>query len=47
MHDRYKGHLENLSKNTLIGATNAENNKINCVRNILTGRMSFARSHTK
>ncbi|KAG2393447.1 hypothetical protein C9374_006978 [Naegleria lovaniensis] len=34
----YKGHLENISNCTLIGAMNAMNNKINCVKNIFTGK---------
>ncbi|RHZ64134.1 hypothetical protein Glove_326g56 [Diversispora epigaea] len=34
---KYKGHLENISNNTLIGALNAENDKVNVVRNTLTG----------
>ncbi|KAH8734158.1 hypothetical protein BGZ61DRAFT_474764 [Ilyonectria robusta] len=34
---RYRGHLENISNNTLIGAVNAENGKVNNVRNWLTG----------
>lgn len=34
---KYKGHLENISNNTLIGAVNAENGKTNCVVNQLTG----------
>lgn len=32
---KYKGHLTNISENTLITATNAENGKMNCVRNLL------------
>jgi len=35
---KYKGHLENISNNTLIGALNADNEKINVVRNVLTGK---------
>ncbi|PLB51460.1 putative aconitase [Aspergillus steynii IBT 23096] len=35
---RYRGHLENISNNTLIGAVNAETQKVNTVRNQLTGR---------
>ncbi|RIA86089.1 aconitate hydratase [Glomus cerebriforme] len=35
---KYKGHLENISNNTLIGALNADNEKVNVVRNILTGK---------
>ena len=34
---RYRGHLENISNGTLIGAINAENDKANLVRNIFTG----------
>jgi aconitate hydratase len=34
------GHLDNISNNTLIGATNAANKKINSVENVFTG--SFA-----
>jgi aconitate hydratase len=34
---RYRGHLENISNNTLIGAINAENGKANSVRNQTTG----------
>jgi aconitate hydratase len=33
---KYKGHLENIAKNTLIGALNADNNKVNCVKNQLS-----------
>lgn len=33
---RYRGHLENISNNTLIGAVNAENDKVNTVRNQIT-----------
>jgi aconitate hydratase len=36
---KYKGHLENLSNNTLIGATNDDNGKVNLVKNQLTGSM--------
>jgi aconitase A len=35
---KYKGHLENISRNTLIGATNAFNGKVNSVMNVLTGK---------
>jgi len=31
---RYRGHLENISANTLIGATNAENDQVNSVWNL-------------
>ena len=34
---KYRGHLDNISNNMLIGATNAENEKINSVKNQLTG----------
>lgn len=32
---RYKGHLTNISENTLIGATNGENDKVNAVRDFV------------
>lgn len=34
---KFRGHLDNISNNLLIGAVNAENGKANCVKNILTG----------
>lgn len=34
---KYRGHLDNISNNMLIGATNAENGKANSVRNAVTG----------
>lgn len=34
---KYRGHLDNISNNLLIGATNFYNDKINSVRNVLTG----------
>lgn len=34
---RFRGHLENISNNTLIGAVNAENDKTNAVVNQLSG----------
>jgi aconitate hydratase len=34
---KYRGHLDNISNNLLIGATNAYNDKINSVRNGLNG----------
>ncbi|KAI8866371.1 aconitase iron-sulfur domain-containing protein, partial [Ramicandelaber brevisporus] len=34
---KYKGHLDNISENTLIGATNAENGETNRVRSQRTG----------
>ncbi|KAI1303913.1 aconitate hydratase [Mortierella claussenii] len=35
---KYKGHLENISHNTLNGALNADNDKINVVKNVFTGK---------
>ena len=34
---QYRGHLENISKNLLLGATNAFNGKVNYVKNQITG----------
>ena len=34
---KYRGHLDNISNNLLIGATNAENGKQNSVKNQMTG----------
>jgi aconitate hydratase len=34
---KYRGHLDNISNNLLIGAVNAENGKVNSVKNQLTG----------
>ncbi|KAI8805648.1 aconitase [Cladochytrium replicatum] len=34
---KYKGHLENIANNTLIGATNSFNGKVNVVKNELDG----------
>ncbi|KAI8651717.1 Aconitate hydratase, mitochondrial [Fusarium keratoplasticum] len=34
---RFRGHLDNISNNTLIGAVNAENGKVNTITNWLTG----------
>lgn len=34
------GHLENISNNTLIGATNAANEEINSVENVFTGKFA-------
>lgn len=34
---KFRGHLDNISNNMLIGAVNSENGKINSVKNILTG----------
>ncbi|KAJ3413086.1 aconitate hydratase [Chytridiales sp. JEL 0842] len=35
---KYKGHLENISMNTLIGAVNAYTGKVNCVTNELSNK---------
>ncbi|XP_021344515.1 aconitate hydratase, mitochondrial-like, partial [Mizuhopecten yessoensis] len=35
---KYRGHLDNISNNLLIGATNVENGEINSVKNWLTGK---------
>ena len=35
---KYRGHLDNISNNMLIGAINIENDKANSVKNILTGQ---------
>ena len=35
---KYRGHLDNISNNMLIGAINIENGKANTVKNILTGK---------
>src|SRR5690606_14686461 len=32
---KYRGHLDNISNNLLLRAVNAENNKVNCVKNQL------------
>ncbi|KAG9303384.1 hypothetical protein G9A89_013710 [Geosiphon pyriformis] len=34
---KFRGHLDNISNNMLIGAVNAENNAVNSVKNIFTG----------
>jgi aconitate hydratase len=34
---KYRGHLDNISNNMLIGAVNAENGEVNKVKNQLTG----------
>jgi aconitate hydratase len=34
---KYKGHLQNISENTLTGAVNAENNQMNLTKNYYTG----------
>ena len=35
---KYRGHLDNISNNMLIGAINSENNKANEVKNFMTGK---------
>jgi len=35
---KYRGHLDNISNNLLIGAVNAENDKVNNVYNLLSGK---------
>ena len=35
---QFRGHLENISNNLLLGATNAFNNKVNNIKNQLTGK---------
>ena len=35
---KYRGHLDNISNNMLIGAINIENGKANCVKNVTTGK---------
>jgi len=35
---KYRGHLDNISNNLLIGATNASNGKVNAVRSFITGQ---------
>lgn len=35
---KYKGHLENIAENTLIGALNADNGKVNVVRDVTTDK---------
>jgi aconitate hydratase len=34
---KFRGHLDNISNNMLIGAINVENDKANSVKNVLTG----------
>lgn len=34
---KYRGHLDNISNNMFIGATNSENNEMNKIKNLLTG----------
>jgi len=35
---KYRGHLDNISNNMLIGAVNAENGEVNKVKNVFTGK---------
>lgn len=35
---KFRGHLDNISNNMLIGALNSENNKVNEVKNLFTGQ---------
>ncbi|KAM0756199.1 putative aconitate hydratase [Meredithblackwellia eburnea MCA 4105] len=35
---KYRGHLENISQNLLLGAVNSDNGKANLVRHLVTGR---------
>ena len=35
---KYRGHLDNISNNLLIGAVNSENDEVNKVKNQLTGK---------
>jgi len=35
---KYRGHLQNISNNMLIGALNSQNNKVNSVLNLLSGK---------
>ena len=37
---KYRGHLDNISNNLLIGATNSENDQANKVRNQVTGEFA-------
>lgn len=34
---KFRGHLDNISNNMLIGAVNSENDAINKIKNLLTG----------
>ena len=34
---KFRGHLENISNNMLIGAVNSENDEVNKVKNYVTG----------
>ena len=48
---KYRGHLDNISNNLLIGALNIENEKVNSIKNQLTGDYdsvpNVARSYKK
>jgi len=48
---KYRGHLDNISNNMLIGATNSFNNRVNQVENLLSGQPgeipSIARAYKK
>jgi aconitate hydratase len=35
---KYRGHLENISNNFLIGAINVENKQANSIKNVFTGK---------
>lgn len=35
---KYRGHLDNISNNLLIGAINIANNKANCVKSVISGK---------
>lgn len=35
---KYKGHLENIAENTLIGAVNADNGQVNLVKDVTNGK---------
>jgi aconitate hydratase len=35
---KFRGHLENISNNMLIGAVNSENDEVNKVKNYVTGQ---------
>ncbi len=37
---RFRGHLDNISNNLLLGATNAFNDKVDCIKNQLTDKYS-------
>ncbi|KAI9731098.1 MAG: Aconitate hydratase mitochondrial [Claussenomyces sp. TS43310] len=37
---KYRGHLDNISSNLLIGATNSANHKVNSIENVFTGEFA-------